>query len=149
KLLVGPGMGHEFHPESKKEFMAFHLDRQKAGLAVYPGNRTVKFTTFTLKYNNCAWVTVEEMFVPYRETVVEASADENARMLKATTKNVAVLQLGRDLAETVELDGDRLPLAGAAEGLLPGVYFENSGEHWRVLSYDSSLAFPKNVDQRK
>jgi len=31
KLLVGPGMGHAFHPESQKEFMAFHLERQKAG----------------------------------------------------------------------------------------------------------------------
>jgi dienelactone hydrolase len=149
KLLVGPGTGHAFHPDSRKEFMAFHLERQKAGRAVYPGTREIRFTTHTLKYNTCDWVTIEEMVTPYREAVVEAKADTADGVLKVKTKNVAVLQLGRDLAETAEIDGDKLPLAGAADGLLPGVYFENGGSHWRVLSYDASLAFPRNADLRK
>jgi len=149
KLLIGPGMGHAFHPESQKEFMAFHLDRQKAGRAVYPGTRKIKFTTRTLKYNNCDWVTIEEMITPYRETLIEANVDEEDGVLKVTTKNVSVLQLGRDLAETVELDGDKLPLASAADGLLPGVYYELTGAHWGVMSYNASLAFPKNADMRK
>ncbi len=149
KLLIGPGTAHAFHPESRKEFMAFHLERQKAGRAVYTGTREIRFTTRTLKYNACDWITVEEMITPYRETIVEAKVDEQSGILKIKTKNVAVLQLGRDLAETVEIDGDRLPLASAAEGLLPGVYFENGGSHWRVLGYDASLAFPKNADMRK
>ncbi|MGE5191658.1 MAG: prolyl oligopeptidase family serine peptidase [Deltaproteobacteria bacterium] len=149
KLLVGPGMGHAFHPESRKEFMAFHLERQQAGRAVYPRTREIRFTTRTLKYNACDWVTIEELITPYRETVVEAKVDEQDGILKVKTRNVAVLQLGRDLAETVEIDGDKLPLAPAAEGLLPGVYFENGGSHWSVLGYNASLAFPKNADVRK
>lgn len=149
KLLVGPGMGHAFHPERKQAFMAFHREHQQEGRAIYPGTRAIKFTTHTLKYNTCDWVTIEEMIVPYRETLVEAEVDEARQVLKVQTKNVAVLQLGRDLAPTVEIDGDTLPLAAAAEGLLPGVYFENSGSHWRVMSYNSSLAFPKNIDVRK
>jgi dienelactone hydrolase len=149
KLIVGPGTGHAFHPESKKEFMAFHLERQKAGRPFYPYPRQIKFTTHTLKYNTCDWLTIEELIAPYRETLVEANVDEKDDVLKVKTQNVAVLQLGRDVAETVEIDGDRLPLAAAAEGLLPGVYFENSGAHWSVLNYNTSLAFPRNADNRK
>jgi dienelactone hydrolase len=149
KLLVGPDTGHAFHPESRKEFMAFHLERQKAGRALYPQPREIRFTTRTLKYNTCDWLTIEELIAPYRETLIEAKMDEKDDVLKVKTQNVAVLQLGRDVAETVEIDGDRLPLASAAEGLLPGVYFENSGARWNILSYTTSLGFTKNPDQRK
>lgn len=149
KLIVGPGMGHAFDPASLQEFMAFHREKQQAGRQIYPGVRQLKFTTRTLKYNTCEWVTVEEQLEPYRETLVEAKVDEAAGILKVTTKNVAVLQVGRDLAEKIDLDGDVFPLSAAAEGLLPGVYFELAGAHWNVLNYNSSLGFPKNVDQHK
>jgi dienelactone hydrolase len=149
KMLIGPGVGHVFHPESQKEFMAFHLERQKAGRSAYPGTRKIKFTTHTLKYNTCDWMTIEEMIVPYRETLVEANVDDKDGVLKVESKNVAVLQLARDLADTVEIDGDTLPLASAADGLLGGVYYELTGAHWNVMSYNASLAFPKNADMRK
>jgi predicted esterase len=149
KLIVGPEMGHAFDPASLKEFMAFHHEKQQAGRQIYPGVRQLKFTTRTLKYNTCEWVTVEEQIEPYRETLVDAKVDEAAGVLKVSTKNVAVLQVGRDLAEKIDLDGDVFPLSGAAEGLLPGVYFELSGAHWGVLNYNSSLGFPKNVDLHK
>src|SRR5579872_1415315 len=64
KLIVGKGMGHAFNPESFKEFMAFHGDRQQAGRDVYPGTRKLKFTTHTLKYNACEWGSIEEMIEP-------------------------------------------------------------------------------------
>ncbi len=149
KLLIGPGMGHAFDPQSLREFMAFHAERQKAGRSVYPGTRQIKFTTHTLKYNACDWVTIEEMIEPYAETLVEAAADADGQVLTVNTKNVAVLELGRDLAEKVVIDGDELLLAPAAEGLLPGVQFELSGGHWIGLNYNQSLSFPKNVDLHK
>jgi dienelactone hydrolase len=149
KLLIGPGVGHAFHPETRREFMAFHAERQKAGRAIYPGTRRIKFTTRTLKYNSCDWVTIHEMIEPYAETLVEAEADDDGQALNVKTKNVAVLELGRDLAEKVVIDGDELPLAIAAEGLLPGVHYELAGDHWIGLNYNQSLAFPKNADRHK
>src|SRR5262249_49354740 len=106
KLLIGPGVGHSFHPDSEKEFMAFHRERQKAGRTLFAGSRAIKFTTRTLKYNTCDWVTVEELIAAYHEAVAEASVDEKDGVLMVTTKNISVLQLARDLAETVEIDGD-------------------------------------------
>jgi dienelactone hydrolase len=149
KLIIGQGMGHAFSPEGFKEFMAFHHDRQEAGRDVYPGTRKLKFTTRTLKYNTYEWGSIEELIEPYRETLVEGEVDNNASLLKLTTKNVAVIQVARDLAEKIELNGVMFPLAGAAEGLLPNVYFELSGSSWNLMNYSSSLAFPKNVDFRK
>ena len=43
KLLIGPGTGHAFHPESRQEFMAFHLARQREGRRVFPGARSIRF----------------------------------------------------------------------------------------------------------
>jgi dienelactone hydrolase len=149
KLLIGPGTGHAFHPESQQEFMSFHKARQKEGRPIYPGTRRIKFATHTLKYNACDWVTIEEMIEPYAEATVEAEADDDGQELRVKTKNVAVLQLGRDLAETVIIDGDKLPLSSAGEGLLPGVHFELAGDHWIGLTYNQSLAFPKNSDMHK
>ncbi|HEY2251382.1 MAG TPA: alpha/beta hydrolase-fold protein [Planctomycetaceae bacterium] len=149
KLIVGQGMGHAFSPEGLKEFMAFHHDRQQAGRAVYPATRKLKFTTRTLKYNSYEWGSIEELIEPYRETLVEGEVDDGARLLKLNTKNVAVIQVARDLAEKIDLNGEKFPLAAAAEGLLPNVYFELTGASWSQMNFSSSLAFPKNVDFRK
>ena len=149
KMLIGPGVGHAFHPETQKEFMAFHAEKQKLGRLIYPENRSVKFTTHTVKYNNCDWVTIEEMIEPYAPATVDAEADDDGQMVKVTTKNVGVLALGRDLGEKVMIDGDELPLANAAQGLLPNVYFELTVGHWIGLNYNQSLAFPKNTDLHK
>lgn len=149
ELIVGPGMGHKFDPESLAKFMAFHRERQTAGRPTYAATTQLKFVTWTLKYNQCAWIHVEEMIRPYEPCLIEAVVDGEKNVLRIKTRNCAVLQVDRELATDVEIDGVTLPLFEAAEGLLPGVYYETSGETWRVLSYDRSLGFTKNVDLRK
>lgn len=149
KILIGPGVEHKFHPETQKEFMAWHLDRQKEGRKPYPGATKLRFVTHTLKYNTCEWLTIEEMQEQYKPATVEAEIDPDTGVLKLKTQNVAVLQLARDIAEYVEIDGTKVPLAGAADGLLPGVYYDVGKDKWYVQNYDSSLNFPKNLDLRK
>ena len=41
KLLIGPGTGHRFHPDSFKEFMAFHQDHALKGRRPYPGRTDI------------------------------------------------------------------------------------------------------------
>ena len=149
KLLVGPKTGHRFHPQQYKEFMAFHRARVKTGRPVYPAPRQVRFTTWTLKYNTCDWVTVEEMRELYQPAVVIARVDKDSSTLHVNTTNVAVLRVSRDVAETINIDGTVLRLGTAARGLLPGVYFELSGKHWETLDYDTSRTFVTNPDLRK
>ena len=143
KLLIGPGMGHKFHPDSYKEFMAFHVARSAEGRPRFPGRKQIRFVTWTLKYNKCEWLTIEEMINPYEETVAEGGVDDGG-VLRLTTKNIAALRIARDLADNVELDGITLPLRSAAEELLPDVYFEKTDNGWAVLSYEDSVSFADN-----
>jgi len=129
--------------------MAFHQERQAAGRPLWNDVREVKFVTHTPKYNTCEWLTVEEQIEPYQRSMVEARIDPDSGRLIVKTENVGVIQISRDVADHVELDGEQLPLRNAAEGLLPGVYFEGGPGSWQSLSYESSLAFPRNADLHK
>ncbi|MDB5387507.1 MAG: putative esterase [Planctomycetaceae bacterium] len=148
KLLIGPGVGHKFEPKTEKEFMAFHIEKMQQGRATYPGLRKIRFITYTAKYNHCEWVSVEEQLFPYKPSIVEGEVDSDGT-LRITTQNVAVLKIARDVADTILIDGSKHPVTGAAQGLLPYVYYQSTGEGWAVLGYDTSLAFNKNLDFRK
>jgi pimeloyl-ACP methyl ester carboxylesterase len=148
KLLVGPGMGHKFHPDSFKKFMAFHAARSKAGRPGYPGASSIRFTTWTPKYNRCEWLKIAEQQQHLEQTTVEGGLTKNGALI-LRTKNVAALQIARDVAGTIVIDGDQLPLSAAADQLLPDVYYKHDGEGWKVLSYDDSRAFDKNGDLHK
>ncbi|MCA9114709.1 MAG: prolyl oligopeptidase family serine peptidase, partial [Planctomycetaceae bacterium] len=148
KLLIGPGVGHKFHPDSFKEFMAFHREKMEDGRPPYPGSGNLRFVTWTLKYNRCDWLRVEEMLEMYKPAIVQSAMDRNGT-LKIRTQNVAVLHIARDVADLVEIDGKLMKLRTAADGLLPGVYFELGKDEWYTMDYDSSRIFPDNLDLRK
>ena len=118
KLLIGPDMGHKFHPDSFREFMDFHLEKARLGRRPFPGPRDIRFVTRTVKYNRCEWLTVEELIQQYAPARVESKPDADGDLV-LTTQNVAVLQIARDIAETVTLDGVTLPLGPAAENRFP------------------------------
>jgi hypothetical protein len=128
--------------------MAFHEQHSKKGRRPYPGRTDVRFVTWTVKYNQCEWLTVEEMDELYKPAIVQARKDDEGT-LRIKTRNVAVLQIARDVADQVEIDGVRHRLATAADGLLPGVFYARGGKSWDVLGYDESRNFQKNLDQNK
>ena len=148
KLLIGPGTGHRFHPESFEQFMAFHEEHARKGRRLYPGRSDIRFVTWTVKYNVCEWLTVEEMEQQYRPAVVQATRAADGT-LKLKTRNVAALQVARDVADRIEIDGVKHRLATAADGLLPGVYYHKNGKDWNILDYDGSRSFQKNIDLHK
>lgn len=148
KLLIGPGVGHKFHPDSFREFMAFHEAKSKAGRPGFPGASSIRFTTWTLKYNHCEWLKIEELQQHLERATVEGGLTKD-NILLLRTKNVAALRIARDVAETVVIDGAKLPLRPAADQLLPDVYYTLEGDGWKLLSYDESRAFDKNPDLHK
>lgn len=148
KLLIGPKTEHRFHPDSFQEFMAFHREHSQKGRPAFPGLQSIRFVTWTLKYNRCEWLTIEELIEPYVETIVEGGLEKDG-VLRLKTTNVAALNLSRDIADRVELDGDELPLRNSADDLLPDVYYVRDAQGWRVLSYDDSRAFMSNPEHHK
>lgn len=99
-FLVGPQMGHRFHPDSRAEsevFLESHLPRRDRD--------EIQFVTYTARYNRCGWVTVEGLEKHYERT--EVMARRSTEGVTATTKNVAVLRLDGS-PKRVRLDGQEV-----------------------------------------
>ncbi|MEZ6064232.1 MAG: prolyl oligopeptidase family serine peptidase [Planctomycetaceae bacterium] len=149
EVLVGPGMGHKFDDASLAKFMAFHAKHSEGGRKTPPGQRTLRFTTSTLKYNHCEWLRILELLEQYEPATVESRFDDDG-VLKVSTRNVAAMCIARGTADRVRLDGGSpVALEPAADGLLADVYFEMVNGAWRLLDYDASLAFEENEPRRK
>lgn len=160
KLLIGPGVGHKFHPDSFNEYMAFHLLHQKTGRPAAPGAKKLKFVTYTLKYNRCDWVAIEELIKPYQQTVVEGAWDEQAGLIRLTTENIAALRLLPDIiladhAKAVEIDGTRLALKAPDSSLgfsgrqPSGAYLQRTAGRWTLLDEQAAITFQTNAALHK
>ena len=90
-ILIGPETAHKFHPDSLKQFMSFLDEHSKAGRTEFPDRPKIRFVTYTPKYNECSWLTIEEQQRPYDASIVDASVDVGSKTLTIQTKNIAVL----------------------------------------------------------
>src|SRR5947209_4630587 len=84
--LIGPNTAHKYHPETKKE-LSRRIDELAAkGRPAAP--ERVKFTTYTLRYNRCYWLTVTGLEKHWERADVDAD-----RSGKVTTRNVSSFSL--------------------------------------------------------
>jgi hypothetical protein len=142
-------MGHKFDDTSLATFMAFHAEHARNGRRSFPGPREIRFVTWTPKYNQCEWLTIEELTEIYEPATAE-SIDTGDGPLHLETTNIDALRIARGLGGEIEIDGDGpFSLDEAADGLLPDVYFVHQDETWEVLEYEESLEFPSNPERRK
>ena len=148
KVIVGPDMGHAFDRESQKQFMAFHLEQSARGRPRFGQRKAIRFTTHTLRYNKCDWLSIEEVDDSYAPSTIEAVINESGDV-EIATSNVSALKLSRDVGTDAIIDGTVLECRGAADGLLPDVVYVRNGESWQVLDYDDSRGFSDNPEHRK
>jgi hypothetical protein len=88
--IIGPNTGHRFEPGAKEE-VAKRIDALAArGRETQP--RKVRFTTWTLRYNQMAWVTVDALEQHWNRARVEAEVLPGNKIELGTT-NVAALSL--------------------------------------------------------
>jgi len=89
--LIGPETAHKLHPESKTE-----IEKRLTELAATASNRfplEVDFTTYTLRYHQCDWVSIEGLEEHWQEARVQAKF-ETFDLLRVSTKNVSRLAIG-------------------------------------------------------
>lgn len=85
--IIGPNTPHRYHPESK-EIINRHIDDILAkGKVAVP--QRIRFTTWTLKYNESFWVRVEGLEKHWERARVDAEIAGNA--VRAETTNVSEL----------------------------------------------------------
>ena len=144
-LLVGPETAHKFHPDSLLKFMSFLAAHTCIGRPAFPQPNQLKFTTYSVKYNRCEWLTVEEQIRPYEQSIVTADVNAVTRTLNLQTENIAVLQVRRDIADVIVIDGEKsqsLRAEGTSD--LPSVHFEKGAGGWQMFTDDRSRA---NLDR--
>ncbi len=90
-VLIGHKMGHKFDDMNLKTFMAFHLAHSEKGRPEFPGRRELKFVTYTLKFNRCDWLRIDEQEEPYERTEVASTYKDG--VLSVTTENVRALSV--------------------------------------------------------
>ena len=148
-VIIGPMMGHKFDDASQAAFMAFHEENAKRGLPESSDRRKVRFTTCTVKYNECDWLRIEEQTIPYEESIVESEM-EGDDTLHLDTENVNALSVSRTIADKISIDDSAdFPLTEAASGRLPEVYFVKENDAWQLLDYDDSIAFAEPTEPHK
>jgi dienelactone hydrolase len=100
-FLVGPNTGHKFHPDSKREsdtFIDEALQQER------PDPDRVRFVTYTPRYNQCHWLTVDALANQYERAEVDARRAGPAYVV--VTSNVAALTIPKG---NVTIDGDKTP----------------------------------------
>lgn len=127
--LIGPKTEHKYEPATRKE-----LDKR---LDVYAAksnadaSRKIRFTTQTLRYNECDWLTVLGLEQHWKPARVEASIEGNR--ITVMTHNVTSLKLTPPLAQQAQLsiDGTTLSFPGPG-GACAGQCLIKSQGAWHV-----------------
>jgi pimeloyl-ACP methyl ester carboxylesterase len=105
--IIGPQTAHKYHPEAKEEINR-RID-SIAALGRNPAPRSIRFTTWTLRYNQMDWVVVDGLEQHWERARVEAELDEPNNAVKIATTNVSELTLAFP-AGTCPLDLIKAPI---------------------------------------
>lgn len=103
--LIGPGMGHKYHPEVIKEVQALIEQAVAKGRDLLP--KKVTLQTRTLGYNKMFWVKLISMEKQWEDTRIDAEIGDDG-VVRVTTKNVDAFDLQLEKAPSLEIDGQKV-----------------------------------------
>ncbi|HLX64630.1 MAG TPA: prolyl oligopeptidase family serine peptidase [Planctomycetota bacterium] len=86
--IIGPGAHHNYEAKAKEE-VAKRIDEIVAK-GRNPVPKQIKFVTYTLRYNQAFWVTIQGLGEHWKKSRVEATIEGNK--IEAATENVTILQ---------------------------------------------------------
>lgn len=133
--LIGPGMGHKYHPDTLKEIMKRLAAAVEQGRPSNP--RQVTLQTRTLRYNHMDWVEALGLEQHWADSRIDAEIT-GERQLRVRTKNVSALKLApwpKMANVEVEVDGTRLTAPTNAAASLT---LHRRGD-WKVVSEEEPI----------
>ena len=80
--VIGPKTKHQYHPQARVEVDRRITQLAEHGREVLP--EAIRFTTYTLRYNRCAWITVDALERHWEQARIEAHGDEGGSLVLAT-----------------------------------------------------------------
>jgi hypothetical protein len=123
-FLVGPDTGHAWHKESKAESEAFIRKAIEETAGKAPNH--VRFVTYTTRYNNAHWVTVEGLEESYKRADVDAKRSDDMKQYTVSTRNVSRMSFAVPAA-SFTIDGQTIK-AG------PNPILEKINGKWGIAS---------------
>jgi hypothetical protein len=139
--IIGPKTGHSYHPQAKTE-----INRRLDGIVARGRNPLpdkIRFTTWTLRYNQMNWVTVDGLEQHWERARVEAELDRDANGVKVTTKNVSALTLSMPAGlcpfdntrpAKVSIDGRKMDAPRALSDRSWTAHFQKRDSKWIVAT---------------
>jgi predicted esterase len=136
--VVGPKTGHSYHPDAKVEIDRILDAIAERGRDPYP--RSIKFTTWTLAYNQMKWVTLDALGQHWERARLNAELSGDSG-INVETANVTAFTFqmgpGGCLLDTtrkpvVTIDGQKLSVAGPMSDRSWRVHFRKNGNQWAV-----------------
>lgn len=129
--IIGPNTGHKYEPKAR-ETVARLVDAAVTKGRVTPNK--IRFVTFTMKFNEMHWVTIDGLEKHWEPARVEA--ERNAQGVHATTSNVSAITFSfpaKASRETVvSLDGQKLETPAALASEASSVSFIKVDGKWRL-----------------
>jgi pimeloyl-ACP methyl ester carboxylesterase len=149
KRIIGPQTGHKYEPGAKKQLTAWLEAAIAEGRPALPPH--VRLTTYTLRYNEVDWLTVDALEKHWERADVDAQiVDEGT--IRVKTKNVAAFSIAFP-AGPVPLDKTHPPrvVIDGTELLAPPVqpgwsaHYAKAGGKWiAVKAPDGSPAIKRH-----
>jgi len=141
--LIGPKTEHRYEPETKKE-LAKRIDSVAARGRNSLSSR-VRFTTWTLRYNEMDWIAIEGLTKHWEAARVEAEI-LNPHEVKLRTENITALTLSMpaglcpldsSIRPEVQINGQRLEAPRVLEDRSWKARLDKRGDRWTVVhSFD-------------
>jgi pimeloyl-ACP methyl ester carboxylesterase len=122
-FLVGPNTGHAWHKETKVESEAF---LRKALESADKAPTHLRCVTYTVRFNECHWVSMDGLDAHYQRAEVDATRSDDMKKYTVTTKNLNRIKFTGPAA-SYTLDGQ--PLTAGANPT-----FEKVNGKWAVAS---------------
>ncbi len=132
----GLDTAHKYHPESKVVISRLIDANADRGSTPFP--RHVKFTTWTLAYNQMKWITVDAMGHEWERARVDAEVT-NDHTVTLQTSNVTALTLdigaGANLLDVeskpvVSIDGQKVSVPGPMTDRSWTAHLRKNGAQW-------------------
>ena len=125
--VIGPGMGHQYHPDSLKQIMKQMDEAVKKGLDQVPAE--VRLQTRTLRYNRVHWVEATGLEEHWQDSRIDARMISKEK-IEVTTRNIHSFQLSpfADMsAVNIFVDGKQVAYSGSDKPKDPGTAILQKG----------------------
>jgi hypothetical protein len=146
--IIGPQTAHRYHPVAKVE-----INRRIDSIASKgrdPMPRKVRFTTWTLRYNQMEWITVDSLEHHWERARVDAEIDVAGNGIQAATTNIDALTfsmapgfcpLDNTRRPQVILDGQKIEAPPVMSDRSWTAHFRKQSGQWTVAESadDTSL----------